>query len=292
MVVGQSVQSVDNLLDLLLDDNNSGEQQTSHSDNSDSEGTDKSGSSGGRSTSAATAFDAVADKAVPAAINVDTPALPEYYVDQSSRVRQRLKAQEAIEMFPAYTPGSTKKGKYRWDMPHIVPWSAEPVGFCNVPWRTMRRSHFNGKCQERGRIAGYTAPSGLSRTERQSTLRRVKEQRESLQQTEGKTRMTMAPVRLTKAKMHALPPPPPPPQKPKPAEPAKVPQPSPRMPAASGGFVQIPSGLEPAPAPAPAPAPSDSLEDPLMQLLKPIAAALVQRTLETVLMNVLTGQTQ
>ena len=103
----------------------------------------------------------------------------------------------------------------------------------------------------------------------------------------------MAPVRLTKAKMHALPPPPPPPlQKPKPVAPAKVPQPSPRMPAASGGFVQIPSGLEPAPAPAPAPAPSDSLEDPLMQLLKPIAAALVQRTLETVLMNVLTGQPQ
>ena len=177
MVVGQSVQSVDNLLDLLLDDKNSGEQQTSHSDNSDSGGTDKSGSSGGRSTSAATAFDAVADKAVPAAINVDTPALPEYYIDQSSRVRQRLKAQEAIEMFPAYTPGSSKKGKYRCDMPHCVPWSAEPVGFCNVPWRTMRRSHFNGKCQQQGRVIGYTAPSGLSRTERQTALKEVREKR-------------------------------------------------------------------------------------------------------------------
>jgi len=224
---------------------------------------------------------------------VDFSKLPKQYFDQGSRERKMMPAEEVVKKYRSYVPGSTKKGRYRCDLPHCVPWSPDAVGFCNVPWRTMRRSHFNGKCQERGRIAGYTAPSGLSRTERQSTLRRVKEQRESLQQTEGKTRMTMAPVRLTKAKMHALPPPPPPPlQKPKPVAPAKVPHPSPRMPAASGGFVQIPSGLEPAPAPAPAPAPSDSLEDPLMQLLKPIAAALVQRTLETVLMNVLTGQPQ
>lgn len=98
---------------------------------------------------------------------------PQMYFDVGRREEGLLTREEAHARFPAYEARASKKGHYRCDLPHRVPWSAEPVGFCNVPWRTIRRSHADGQCQFKSRI-GFTAPSGRDRTSRQAALRDLK----------------------------------------------------------------------------------------------------------------------
>ena len=104
---------------------------------------------------------------------------PSFYQNLGTLVRSYMTAEQAKARFPPYTKGSPKTRFYRCDLPHNVPWSPVPVGFCNVPWRTMRRRHFNGKCQQTLRT-GFTTRTCLSRAERQRLLKENSSKKRSL----------------------------------------------------------------------------------------------------------------
>ena len=102
---------------------------------------------------------------------------PVMYQELGAEARKFVSVAEAKANFPAYTKGSPKNKTYRCDLPHVVPWASVPVGFCNVPWRTMRRRHCNGQCQLTERT-GFTTRTGLSRSDRQRLLRDLSQSKE------------------------------------------------------------------------------------------------------------------
>lgn len=71
-----------------------------------------------------------------------------YYTDLCNR--ELLSAAEAKAQYDVYKPGSSKKSRFRCDYPHRVPWESEPVGFCNLRYRTALSVHATGKCQAPG----------------------------------------------------------------------------------------------------------------------------------------------
>jgi len=79
-----------------------------------------------------------------------------FYTDLCTR--ELVTREQAISQYNVYKPGSSKKTRFRCDYLHKVPWESEPVGFCNVRYRTALSVHSGGKCQ----ILGGKSRIGLN----------------------------------------------------------------------------------------------------------------------------------
>ena len=71
-----------------------------------------------------------------------------FYTDLCTR--ELVTREQAISQYNVYKPGSSKKTRFRCDYLHKVPWESEPVGFCNVRYRTALSVHSGGRCQVLG----------------------------------------------------------------------------------------------------------------------------------------------